>query len=179
MCVGRDRAEPQWRDRLLRVETIDRLYRRLRNMRCRIASSACCRAAARRSSVQPTSPSSRRNSRTDSSSHCRFLPFNATFAFPSGVRGPVENRQGWCFSAVCLNFSRPAGVSPFRFRRFRRFASLRRWLQIPFVVECILESPRLLSVWCWRASFCRWLDHFRWTASCHSMPRCRWPNRFR
>ena len=53
----------------------------------------------RRLSTNPTSnwfisPSSSCISRRDTSSVCRYLPFCEDRAFPSGVLGPVENRQG-------------------------------------------------------------------------------------
>ena len=53
-------------------------------------------------------------------------PFMATLAFPSGVRGPVLKRQGRCLSAVCRSFSRPCGVKPLRFARFKRAIIERR-----------------------------------------------------
>ena len=104
------------------------------------------RFSANPASSWPISPSSRRTSRRDTSSVCRYLPFCEDRALPSGVLGPVECSHGRCFRAVCRSFSRPALVSPFRFARLRRLAAARRGFGTAFGPLDIAVSLRRLSV---------------------------------
>src|SRR5262249_20915989 len=75
-----------------------------------------------------TSASDARSSRTDRGPFCLALPFRATRAFPSWVRGPVPCSQGRFSSAASRSLWRPCSVRGPRFFRFRRPAATLRGL---------------------------------------------------
>jgi hypothetical protein len=71
----------------------------------RRTAAICCRLAR-------YSLTSARSCRIECVPFCRTLPFAPALALPSGVRGPVANRQGSLTSAAADSRARPSGVSP-------------------------------------------------------------------